>query len=78
MKSVAPLWLKDPTYRGKATTTREYIAESILYPSIYVTHGYPDNLMPKNYGTELSGLALDKMVEYLAEVEAGKEPPPLN
>ena len=77
MRSVAPLRLKDPKYRGKATTTREYIAESILYPSIYVTHGYPDNLMPKEYGTKLSGLALDKMVEYLAEVEAGKEPPPI-
>jgi hypothetical protein len=34
--------------------------------------------MPKVYGTELSGLALDKMVEYLAEVEEGKVPPPLN
>ena len=60
------------SYKLSATT------ESILYPSIYVTHGYPDNLMPKVYGTKLSGLALDKMVEYLAEFEEGKEPPPLN
>ena len=28
MKSIASLQLKDPTYSGKATTTREYITES--------------------------------------------------
>ena len=78
MKSIAPLRLKDPKYRGKATTTREYITESILYPSIYVTHGYPDNLMPKEFGTRLNGLAIDKMVNYLAEVEEGKVPPRIN
>ena len=77
MKSVAFLRLKDPKYNGKATTIREYITESILYPSIYVPHGYPDNFMPKNYGTVLSGLALDKMVEYLAEVEESKKPLPI-
>ena len=78
MKSIAPLRLKDPKYNGKATTTKDYITESILYPSIYIPDGYPDNLMPKVFGTMLSGLALDKMVEYLAEAEEGKEPPPLN
>jgi hypothetical protein len=34
--------------------------------------------MPKEYGTKLSGLAIDKMVDYLAEVEEGKAPPPIN
>lgn len=76
MKSTAPLRLKDPLYKGKATTIREFIAESILYPSVYVT-GYPDNIMVKNYGYKLDALALDKMVDYLAEVEEGKAPPPI-
>ena len=78
MKTHAPARIKDKTYRGKATTVREYITESILYPSVYVTIGYPDNLMPKVYGNKLTGLALDKMVDYLAEVEEGKVPPPIN
>lgn len=76
MKSIAPLRLKNPMYKGKATTVREFIAESILHPSVYVA-GYPDNTMPKNYGYKLDALALDKMVDYLAEVEEGKIPPPI-
>jgi hypothetical protein len=77
MKSIAPLRLKDPMYKGKATTVREFITESILHPSVYVTKGYPDNLMPKNYGYKIDALALDKMVDYLAEVEEGNIPPPI-
>ena len=76
MKSVAPIRLKDPKYSGKTTTAREYITESILYPSVYVPDGYPDHVMPHSYyGTKLNALALDKMVNYLAEAEEGKVPP---
>lgn len=77
MKSIAPLRLKDPMYKGKATTVREFITESILHPSVYVTKNYPDNNMPKNYGDKLDALALDKMVDYLAQLEKGKVPPPI-
>jgi cytochrome c2 len=77
MKSVAPLRLKDQKYFGKSSTTKEYITESILYPSTYVPDGYPDHTMPKVFGSKLSALAIDKMVDYLAEVEEGKEPPPI-
>jgi hypothetical protein len=76
MKSIAPLRLKDPMYKGKATTVREFITESILHPSVYVA-GYPDNTIPKNYGYKLDALAIDKMVDYLAEVEDGNAPPPI-
>lgn len=31
--------------------------------------------MPKIFGSKLTALAIDKMVDYLAEVEEGKEPP---
>ena len=64
-------------YKGKATTVREFITESILHPSVYVTNGYPDNTMPKNYGCKINALALDKMVDYLAEVKEGNIPPPI-
>ncbi len=77
MKTIGSTRIKDKNCHGKATTVREYITESILYPSMYVTRGYPDNTMPKIYGNKLDGLALDKMVDYLAEVEEGKAPPPI-
>jgi cytochrome c2 len=77
MKVNAQNGLKDPMYKGTATTTREYIVESILYPSRYVPDGYPDNTMPMIYRSKLTALAIDKMVNYLAEVEEGTGPPPV-
>jgi cytochrome c2 len=77
MKTVGPTRFKDKNYHGKATTVREYISESILYPSVYVTRGYPDNNMPKVFGTKLTGVAIDKMVNYLTQVEEGTVPPPV-
>jgi mono/diheme cytochrome c family protein len=77
MKTIGPSRIKDRNYHGKARTIREYITESILYPSIYVPTGTVDNTMPKVFGTKLSGGAIDKMVDYLAQVEEGKAPPPI-
>jgi len=77
MKTIGPRRIKDRNYHGKARTIREYITESILYPSIYVPTGTVDNTMPKVFGTKLSGGAIDKMVDYLAQVEEGKAPPPI-
>ena len=75
MKTQAPARLRDKKYTGKARSVREYVTESILYPGVYVTQGYRDNIMPTIYGRKLNGLAIDKMVNYLAEVEEGKAPP---
>ena len=74
MKLMAPLRLKDPKYSGKATTVREYIRESIINPSTYVITLFPDNTMPKVYGQKLPAIAVEKMVDYLAEVEENKVP----
>lgn len=78
MKTHAPARIKDKNYRGKATTTREYITESILYPNTYVVDGYRDYMMPIVFGTKLSAIAIDKIVNYLAQVEEDKAPPPVN
>ena len=75
MKTSAPKRLMDPKYKGKATNIREYVIESILEPSIYVGDGYPDNVMPTDYKSKLNNLTLDKMVDYLSQLEEGKEPP---
>jgi hypothetical protein len=75
MKTQAPARIRDKNYSGKATSVREYVTESILYPSMYVARGHRDNIMPRVYSTKLNGLAIDKMVNYLAEIEEGKAPP---
>jgi hypothetical protein len=71
----APNRIKDPTYKGTAHNTQEYIMESIVSPSTYVVKGFPDNLMPKEFGTKLSAGALKKIVDYLSQVKAGSPPP---
>jgi hypothetical protein len=74
----APNRIKDPTYKGTAHNTQEYIMESIVSPSTYVVKPFPDNLMPKEFGTKLSAGALKKIVDYLSQVKAGSPPPKLS
>ncbi len=74
-KTNAPQRLKDPDYKGKATTVREYIMESILTPSMYVVKPYPDNIMPKDFGKKLNAAAINKIINYLSQLEEGKAPP---
>ncbi len=71
----APQRIKDPAYKGSAKSVREYITESILNPSAYVVKGFPDNTMPKEFGKKLSAGAVNKIVDYLSQVQEGKEPP---
>jgi cytochrome c2 len=74
-KTNAPGRLKDPAYKGAAKSVREYITESVIAPSTYVVKGFPDNTMPKIFGQKLSAGALNKIVDYLSQVEEGKTPP---
>jgi hypothetical protein len=74
----APLRLKDKDYKGTAKSTSEYIMESIIDPSKYVVKGFPDNQMPKVFGQKLSAGALKKIVDYLSQLQAGKEPPKIS
>jgi mono/diheme cytochrome c family protein len=60
-----PKRLADPEYHGDATTSHDYIYESILSPGTYVVPGYPDHVMPRWYGQKLSAAALDKIAGYL-------------
>src|SRR5437667_343610 len=67
--------VKEPNYKGNATTVREYIMESILTPSKYVVPGFPDNVMPKDFGKKLNAAAINKVINYLSQLEEGKNPP---
>jgi len=71
----APHRIKDAAYKGNATTTREYITESILTPSKYVVKDFPDNQMPKDFGKKLSAGAVNKIVDYLSQLKEGQPPP---
>ena len=73
----APNRIKDANYKGHAKSVREYITESILNPSAYVVTDYPDNQMPKDFGKKLSAGAVNKIVDYLSQLQEGKEPPPV-
>lgn len=67
--------LKDPRYRGRATTVHEYIVESVLEPQQFIVEGYPPHTMPTWYGSKLSALALEKIAAYLERQTAGSSPP---
>jgi hypothetical protein len=52
------------------------VHESILDPSAHIVLPFPDNLMPKVYGSKLSALAVDKMVNYILTFESEPAPSP--
>lgn len=74
----APQRIHDPTYKGTAKSTPDYIMESVVSPSAYVVKGFPDNTMPKVFGQKLSAGALKKIVDYLSQVKAGAPPPKIS
>jgi len=74
-KTNAPTRIKDPAYKGSAKTVRDYITESVISPSTYVVKPFPDGVMPKVFGQKLSAGALNKIVDYLSQIEEGKAPP---
>ena len=71
----APKRIKEAGYAGKAKTTKEYITESILNPNVYVVTDFPKDQMPKDFGVRLTGGALNKIVDYLAQLKEGQPLP---
>ncbi len=67
--------IKDPRYKGKATSTKEYVRESILDPSAFLVFNetagelYPDGLMPTSFKNQVSVEALDKIVDFISQTE---------
>lgn len=72
MKSLAPRQLRNKRYLGHAVTIRQYGAESILKPNLYVPLGYRPHIMPDACGKVLPAIAVEKMVDYLAKFGEGK------
>jgi mono/diheme cytochrome c family protein len=54
--------------RQDGVSAREFIENSIIKPDAILTEGYPD-IMPKTFGTTLSGEDFDALVAYLLTLE---------
>jgi cytochrome c oxidase subunit 2 len=70
--TVGPNLDKLPAYaKGAGKPLPDFIRESIVKPDAYVEHGYPPNVMPKTYGSQLSKSQLDGLVSYLIDSAKG-------
>ncbi|HXV53512.1 MAG TPA: cytochrome c [Solirubrobacterales bacterium] len=58
----------DGALKGKPES---FIRTSIVDPNAEIEQNYPPNVMPDNYGTELSPEDLDALVAYLHQATAG-------
>jgi hypothetical protein len=71
----APKRIKDPNYKGKAKTGREYVKESILNPNAYIVFNeeagepYPEGVMPQDFANKLSVSALEKLVDFISNTQ---------
>jgi mono/diheme cytochrome c family protein len=64
------------THIGTVAATRvdgmsaeDYIRQSVLQPSAHVVEGFPDNVMPKNFGERLSDQQLNDLLAFLLAQE---------
>jgi mono/diheme cytochrome c family protein len=56
-------------YQGKAQSPEQYLFESIVQPGAYVVSGFPENLMPPNYGNQLTDQDLADLIAYLLSLK---------
>ncbi len=59
----------DGALRGQDTA---FIEEAIVDPNADVAQGYPPDVMPQTYGTDLSPEELEALVSYLSEATGGR------
>jgi mono/diheme cytochrome c family protein len=55
--------------RKDGVSAEDYIRESIVTPNAFVVEGYESNIMPQNYGQQLSSRELDDLIDYLLTQE---------
>ena len=71
----APNRIKDPNYKGKAKTGRDYVRESILNPDAYIVFNeeakepFPEGVMPQDFANKISVKALDKLVDFISNTQ---------
>ncbi len=75
VKTNAPKRMKDKNYTGSASSVEAYILESILDPNLYIVPDFDEDLMPEDFGTGLNAKTVFRIVNYLSQLEKGKDPP---
>jgi cytochrome c oxidase subunit 2 len=58
--------IKEAGYHGQAKDAAGFIKESIVSPNAYVAPGFQPNVMPQDFGKQMSAQQLDALVQYLA------------
>ena len=58
----------DGALKGQDT---QFIERSIVDPNADVAEGYPPDVMPQNYESQLSSEELDALVSYLSQATGG-------
>lgn len=56
-------------YTGNAETAEQYLFESIVQTGAYVVPGFPENLMPANYSTQLTDQDMADLIAYLLSLK---------
>jgi cytochrome c oxidase subunit 2 len=59
--------------KREGETPAEYVKTSIVDPNAFVVPGFQKDLMPGDFGDQLSPAEIDTLVEYLLTVSKGKE-----
>ncbi len=68
---IGPTWKglfgKEETLQDGSTVIvdEQYIRRSIVDPSAQVVKGFPDNVMPKNYGDQLTEEQIQALIAYI-------------
>ena len=52
-------------YKGKAKSAAEWLREAIVDPNVDVVEGFQPNIMPQNFGTQLTDAQLNDLIAYL-------------
>lgn len=67
MAAVAAQRITDPHYTGSATTSAEYLYESLLEPKKYLVQGYANNRHAMPAYTHLTELQIEALVQFLLQ-----------
>ncbi|MDX1429682.1 MAG: cytochrome c [Rhodothermales bacterium] len=73
MEELARQRLADPNYSGHASTTVEYVRESILKPQIYIVPGFEATVHRMPAYTHLAPEVIEALVAYLLEPECSDD-----
>ncbi len=65
----AALRIAQDDYEGQAVDAEQYLFESIVNIIAYVVPGYPDNVMPAVYGTNLTDQNMADLIAYLLTIK---------